>query len=343
MWDGCAHTGGLYPNRSGAGDFFSYGANLVKALGFDTLKVYLSNGYANRDYINQTWGAAPTTLTELAQKTPIATALADAAFSRFVLSTFSIGQPDLAWATTGLTPTDLQAEYTQVYDLSVHLLSSHSGKQFILKNWEGDWQLLGGTGNKERNVPTGRIHLYQAYHRVRQKAVSDARNAVSSTSTIQYAIECNLVLDDFGPRVHRNVLPVIRPDMVSLSIYEATNYGWGSGEAAITTEISTRLPKIVSRIRAIYDPSIPIIIGEFGFPQDDSAFNSTSPDVGNLIATVRSVASGLGIQGCIWWQILDNEELSAGVPRGFGLYNRNGSSSTVGSLSSAGTKYSNLL
>lgn len=344
MWHGCAHTAGLYPDRSGAMDFFTYGANLVKGLGFRTLRFYLSSGYAGRDYIDQTWGAAATSLVALAQKTPVANVLADAGFDRYIISTFAISQPDMAWqGDPGMNVLDYAAEYQEMYDLVVHLLTTYPTKEFIISNWEGDWQLAGGAGRIDTAISPYVLQQYKAYHVARKRAVHDACRATSSSGKVWYTIECNRVLDDFNYRVWTDVLTTVKPDMVSLTIYEAINSGWGSGQAAIEAYIEQLLPEVVKRIRLVVGPAIPIIVGEFGWPQDEAAFNGTSPDVGDLIQKVIDVADAEGCEGCAWWQILDNEEQATDTPRGFGLYDRNGSSSTVGALNDAGTYYQGIL
>jgi hypothetical protein len=229
VWHGCAHSGGLYPDRSVEQDYFTYGAELVRDLGFPTLKFYLSAGFSGRDYVNQAFPGTPTTLVELAQETCIANILADVNIERYVISVFALQEPDMSWKQDpGMSPLNFQREYDEVYDLCVHLLTTYPGKEFILKNWEGDWQLMGGAGQLSANVPPERLWQYRAYHGRRQQAVSDARRDVTSTAKISYAIECNRVLDDYGLRVHRDVLPYVTVDMVSLSIYEAINAVWPS-------------------------------------------------------------------------------------------------------------------
>jgi len=344
MWHGCTHTAGLYPDRSGSMDFFTYGANLVKGLGFRTLRFYMSTGYAGRDYINQTWGSAPASLVALAQKTPIADALADSGFDRYIISTFAMGQPDMAWQRDpGMGPSDFAAEYQEVYDLVVHLLTTYPTKEFIISNWEGDWQLAGGAGRIDTPISPGVLKQYKAYHAARKRGVYDACRTVSGSGKVWYTMECNRVLDDFNYRMWTDVLTTVQPDMVSLTIYEVTEQGWGSGQAAIEAAIQASLPEVVRRVRRAVGPRVPVIIGEFGWPQDEAAFNGTSPNVGQLIQKVIDVGNTLGIQGAAWWQILDNEQQSPGVPRGFGLYNRNGSSTTVGALNDAGTYYQGIL
>lgn len=359
VWYGCTHAGGLYPDRSGPMDFLTYGKDLVTGLGFDTLRFYMSTGYAGRDYVNQAFGSVPTSLVELAQTTPMANVLSDAALVRYIISTFAISQPDLKWynypksGRVGMLPTDYASEYTETFNLVQHLLTTYSNKEFIITNWEGDWQLNGGAGPPHVNEDgmAAVLDMYKAYHATRMRAVHAARVANTSTSSVFYAIECNRVLDDAYYRMHSEVLAGTNgkatriPDKISLSIYEATEQNWDVGESAIIAEMNVRMDKVVARVRSIYGPKIPIFVGEFGWPQDYAGFTQTNPDVGNLHQAVIDMAVRLGLEGVAPWQIIDNEHDpdDEAVPRGFGLYDRNASSDTVGALNAAGTFWQSVL
>lgn len=352
VWYGCTHAGGLYPDRSVQEDFLVYGKELIKAIGFDTIRFYMSTGYAGRDYINQDFGVSPPlTLTELAQTDGMVNVLTDAHFVRYIISAFAISQPDLKWynypltGRPGLLPSDFLAEYTETNDLAAHLLTTYSNKEFIITNWEGDWQLNGGAGKFQQETFEATLDMYRAYHATRMRAVHAARVANTSTSTIYYAVEANRVLDDGYYRLHSEVFAgsdrkaTLIPDKISLSIYEATEQNWENGENAIIDGMNERMDKIVGRIRRIYGPNMPIFIGEFGWPQDYDGFTQTNPDVGNLHQAVIDMADRLGLEGVAPWQILDNEHdpEDEGVPRGFGLHDRDGNSDDAGPLNAAGT------
>lgn len=341
MWHGCAHIAGLYPNRSIPMDFLTYGANLVKTIGFDTIKLELSITYSTIKYINQSFTGSPTTLTQLAQEPAFADVFSDSDFNRYVLTCFSLAHSiDNPWSGQWTKAIGDTLE-TEMYDLCVHLLSTYSGKEFIIQNWEGDWQLL-NSFNPNDGIPRNRLYAYRDYHRRRQRALTRARTNTVSTSTIYYMMECNRVLDGWGERVHRSVIENINPDIVSLSCYEAVE-GWlqGLSQAAFEADIATKLARIVARVRLV--SNAPIVLGEYGWPIDMPYFVSLGYDVGALWLATINAAISLGIVGQIPWQILDNEEQSPGVPRGFGMYTRNGNSAIVGPLSASGTFFNNYL
>lgn len=341
VWLGCAHAAGLYPNRTAAADFLTYGANTIKGIGthgFTTIKTYLTPNYASV-YPGQNFGSVPTTLATLAQTTPMAALFSDVAFTRHVLTCYTFAN-GTASPITAVTPTQLSNEYTEIYNLCVYLLSTYSNKQFIIQNTEGDWELLRGTDTSVFVSPEY-CRNYAAFCRIRQKAVKDARDATPSSSTIQMAIECNRVMDDNHDTIVSNVLPLIQPDIVNYTTYETTTLGLLPNQAQTEALIATRLKQVVTRIRNAA-PNATIIFSEFAWAQDEPSFTSLGLDVGSLIQCVIDNASLNGVSGCIWWQIFDNEEQSPGVPRGFGLYNRNGTSTSPGPLNAAGNKFVTL-
>jgi hypothetical protein len=321
-------------------DFLGYGAGRVKAIGFRTIKLEFSIAFNTTKYPNTTFGS-PTTLKQLAQEAAFAAVFADSGFDRYVLTCFSITRPENnPWA-YAWDDTNGDTQEQEIYDLAHHLATTYPTKEFIIQNWEGDWQLL-NSFNPKGPIPRSRLYAYRDYHRRRQNAVRKAL-ADAGQGTVKYAIECNRVLDDYGYRVHRDVLKNINPDMVFLSSYE-TIEGWQQGlnQAQLEADIAAKLTSIVNRVRAEL-PTTPIALGEWGFPLYNPGFAAAGYNVGNLIAAKLSAADALGIVGQIYWQIIDNEEQSPGVPYGFGLHDRNGNSTTVGPLSAAGSYFDALL
>ncbi len=340
MWHGSTHIAGLYPDRSAEHDFLFYGTDLVKGLGFSTIKLELSIAYNTTKYPYQTFGPV-TSLATLAADPAFDTVFADPDIARYWLSIFSIVQStDNLWGVQWTVAIGDAIEQ-EFYDLCVQLLT-HSNKQFILSNWEGDWQLLLGF-NPDTAIKRSTLYAYRDFSRRRQRALTKARaDNPSSTSTIAYSVECNRVLDGWGPRVHKDVIKNVSPDYVGLSAYEAIE-GWQQGltQEQLEADIETKLTKIVDRVRQYH--SGPIVLSEFGWPIDNPGFVSGNYDVGALILKTINVAITLGIEGEIYWQILDNEQQSPGVPYGFGLYSRNGNSNVVGPLTASGVFYSNYL
>lgn len=343
MWHGITFIDGRYPDRSGTQDFLAYGAGLASGLGFTTLKLEWSSGYTTK-YANSGLAGGLTSLVALAQETAMAAVLSDAAFERFQINVFSLAQPiDNLWAKqwSDTVGDSMEAEF---FDLCEHLLATYPTKEFVLTNWEGDWQLLNAF-DPDASVPFTRLLAYRDYQRRRQRAMNAAKAAnPSSTCVLRYGVECNRVLDGSGLRLHSHVLRNVRPDCVALSSYEAIE-GWTQGiveQAALEADIETKLTEIVRRVREVL-PTTPIILSEYGWPSQASYFTPLGLDIGALHAKVIAVATSLGIEGEIPWQLIDNEEESPGNPRGFNMYLRDGNSTTVGALSEAGVFYDSIL
>jgi len=338
IWYGCAHAAPQYPVRTTEQDIAIYGTDTIRDLGFDTAKIYLTPTYATV-YPNQNFGSTPTNLTELAQTAPMVHILGDITLPRIVITTYTFANT-VNSPLTDLTPTNLANEYTEIYNLCVHLLSTYSNKTFILQNAEGDWELLGNV-DPGATLDSTKLGRYAAFMKKRIEAVRAAQLATSTTSTVQLAIEMNRVLDNFGYRLYRDVLSKAMPDLISLTIYESINT-W-TNQAGTEAAIEANLTETVRKIRHALGNTIPIYIGEFTWPQDESSFTSHNLNVPALMDKVISVAESLGIKGAIWWQCFDNESQSPGVPRGFGMYDRNGNSNTPGPLNDAGLHWQEIL
>lgn len=341
VWLGCAHVAGKYPNRLAAQDFHSFGVAQIKGVGdgFRTIKTYITPDYAT-SYPGQNFGSVPVNCTQLAQTAPIVAMLSDDAFDRHVLTTYTFANGIFS-PVVAITPTQIANEYTEIYNLCVHLLSTYVGKQFILQNAEGDWELLRGT-DPDVFVAPQFARNYSAFIRARQRAVRDARDSTPSTSTIELAVECNRVLDDNHIGLVTSVYPEMAPDIINYTTYEATTLGLLPDQAATEALIEANLTRVVTRMRRVL-PNTKIIFSEFAWPQDEPSFIGLGLNVGQLIQKVIDVADSLGVAGCIWWQIFDNEIQSPGVPRGFSLYDRNGDSDQPGPINDAGVKFASLL
>ncbi len=346
LWHGCTHIAGLYPIRNIPLDFLTYGANLIAEMGFSTLKLELSIAFNQDKYGYEAFGT-PTTLVGLAQQKAFAYTFEDPRFDRYVLTCFSLVEyGNNPWAAE-FSKANGDAQEEEFYNLAAHLAATYPTKEFILKNWEGDWQLLNGF-NPSTAQPQQWRAAYLDYHRRRQRAVRRAMLDVSAGGVVKYAIECNRVLDEYGFRVHRDIIPVIKPDMVSLSCYEAIE-GWteaGGGitdQAAIEIDIANKMARIKRRlVQAGMPAGTPIMIGEYGFPQEAPYWPVTLDPVGMMNAVLTN-AESLGFEGVIYWQGLSNEEFAPGQPRGFNLWYRNGDEPTVGALNSLGEAYEALL
>ncbi len=343
MWHGCTHIAGLYPDRSVQEDFLTYGADLIADLGFDTIKLELSIAFNTTKYPGQAFGS-PGTLKELAEETAFDTVFSDARFNRYLLTCFSIQHPgDNPWA-GAWTKSNGDDQETEMYDLALHLAETYPTKEFIIQNWEGDWQLLNSfvPSTEQREAW---INAYIDYTRRRQNAIHRAmREVAPGSGRVYYALECNRVLDDYGIRIHRDVAPIVKPDILSFSSYE-TIEGWTEAGGSITdqSEIEDDIVEKMTRMKLLTEMAglprgTPMILGEYGFPQEAPYFPGTLDAVG-MLATVIDTAEALGFAGEVYWQGLSNEQYAEGSPRGFNLWERDGNSDEVGPLNALGEYY----
>ena len=96
-------------------------------------------------------------------------------------------------------------------------------KKFIIKNWEGDWQLQEDFDIDAVPTPE-RIQEFMAWMQARQAGVLQGRAAVSPDS-IQHAIEFNLLSHSVRdtPGVLHDVVRNVDSDLLSYSSWEISN------------------------------------------------------------------------------------------------------------------------
>lgn len=343
----CAVVACDYPIRTAGGDILQYATDAAGDLGFPALKIFLTPNYnggpdpTKPDYPGQDWDTTYNTLVNLAQDSGFAAVFSDARFDRFIIDVWSFTNGIFNPWTADITKAQLASEYTEWYELAGYLLSTYPGKEFILQSGaESDWALLADF-DPTLSVPPYRVERYAAFLNVHQKACEDATRDNPSTARIVHAVEVNRVLDDYGVRMHRDIFPLIRPDAISYTAYEAINT-LDSDQATAEAILDRQITKAIRRIQKAM-PGARVYIGEYAWPQDESWFTGLGLDTGALIQRVIDTAEDLGVTDLVYWQIFDNEEQSPGVPRGFSLYDRNGNNTTPGSLNDAGTKYQALL
>lgn len=339
MRHGCTHVAGLY---GATANFLVEGANAAASAGFPGLKIYLTPNYCgNRnpsrpDYNHQSYAStAYTSLAELAADPAYASVFSNPNLSTYYISTWTFFDPADNYYQYDLPDWKIEAEYNEIKDATQYLLETYSDKRFVWQNWEGDWQLL-NTFNTDAPIPPARVGRYAAYQRARQMGVRDGTRAVSGSSSIaQYAIEVNRAFDDWSDRVHRAVIPLVQPDVVSFSIYEAIN-GWQAGlsQADAEASIAWLLPRVAQRV-ARYARHSSFQVGEYGFPERRPDFAGSGLDAGGLVAKVVQTAEQVGFTDCVFWNFWDNEQQSPGVPVGFYIYDENGD------LGSQGAEYVN--
>ena len=326
---GVAHSAGAYTYPNGSGTQLMDGVNAIFNAGFPTLKIYLTSAYLTDYPLQSSWSAVPTTLTTLAQTTQMAAALAKG-FQTTVITAFTFANGVTNWWQPSPQSAKYASEYTEIYNLAVHLLTTYngSGRRFVIQQWEGDWAFMDST-TVDTYVDRKMVERYIAFLGTRQRAVSDARAATASDCQVLNAIEVNRVVDaklyPHRRRIVRDIANLVKPDVVSYSAYDSTivdQGGWGADLAAWTTATTPALTKALRVIKATW-PGVPIQVGEFGFPE--GAELPIGRDVGDMIQVVHDICiSEGGVVDFIYWQVFDN------TGRGFYTVKSDGTSSVAG-------------
>lgn len=343
MRQGVAHAAGKYTFPSGSGTQFMDGVNAIFNAGFKTVKFYCASSYLT-DYPLQTaWSSVPVNLTQLAQTTQYAAAFAKT-FERHILTVFTFANGATNWWRVNPTAAAYQAEYTEIYNLVVHLLTTYSGKAFVIQNWEGDWAFM-DSFVAETYVAREMVDRYAAFLGTRKRAIEDAVRATASTSQVFFAYEANRVVESRTKphlrRVLRDIAARVQPHIISYSAYDSTidtPVGFGADYA---TWAAYHLPLFARALRLLQlaYPGVPIQIGEFGFPEGPEL--PVGRDVGTMLTALADVARAAGVVDFIYWQVFDNEfapmppALDLITIRGFYTVKPDGTASVAGAAMAA--------
>jgi len=306
---------GLYTVPSGGDAQFSQACKAISALGLRTLKIYLTKDYLTDYPLQSSWSSTPTNLSELIQTTEVIDVLSWD-WDTVIITAFTFANGTTNWWRVEPTNTRLAAEYNEIYALARHILNKYdnSGKTFIIQNWEGDWA-FGDQFVEDTNIDRRYVDFYAAFLAVRQKAVTDARQAGGfSNVRVLNAVEVNRVTDAFS-RPHRrriitDIAARLQPDIVSYSAYDSTiaDLGYGANFAAWQAACERDFGNALKQIRRAF-PSSLIQIGEIGFPENEMAVDNGgvgySPAA--MLEVVRDVAVANGVTWFVFWQVFDNE------------------------------------
>jgi hypothetical protein len=122
-----------------------------------------------------------------------------------------------------------------------------------------------------------------------------------------HAVEVNRVRDRNTFRIHRDVLPFVRPDMITFSAYESIN-DWlasalsqGQLEASIDTNMRAAARDVLD-----WNPGARLALTDWGWPETDTLFVSRGYNVAGLIAQALATATALGFEDAVYWQVWDN-------------------------------------
>ncbi|HEV8630911.1 MAG TPA: hypothetical protein VGV61_11380 [Thermoanaerobaculia bacterium] len=305
---GVAHAAGRY--NFTPDDYLDEGADRVLELGGEVIKVFLVPEMVQSFYsFNSDWSPTPLDVVELAQR-PYFQSLFAKPFSTYLLVVVPVtGAPQFV---DGLSKEEADAERDQMYRLTKYLLSAyaHSGKTFVLQNWEGDHVLRFGLGP---GVAPDAVRLQGMadWWNVRQEGVRQARQEVGEDGVeVDHAAEVNFLADAMAGKVTatNGVLPATDCDLYS---YSSWDLDFTSRRLVAALDyLATKAP--ASRRfghRNIY-------VGEYGMGKTDGAPEGKRYD---RIRQLMEAAIAWGVRYAVYWQVYCNEPLEgfrgAGRPR----------------------------
>jgi hypothetical protein len=320
---GAANVAGAYTvARGGATSSLLAGAQWAQALGAPTLKLFFTPEY--RQKYPLVWPEGITSLAGLARSAPMQALLA-LPFQTVVLTTYSFamgtGDP---WR-AGEVPELVEADALELEGLIDALAACPPAgpRTYILQTWEGDWALTDADLSAPRDE--ARTARMANWLQRRHQAVAAARARVSAPGLrFADAVEVNRVLDAGAGamRVITDVLPLITPDAVSYSAWEALDVG-ALPEAERSAAVEARLTEALHRLRGVLSAQTGLYLGEVGFAEQE--LDAT----GALLAAALDTATREGALGAIYWQLFDNE-CPAGSCRGFWIVRPDGTLSQAG-------------
>ncbi len=313
---GIAHVAGNYGFTQE--NYLLEGAERIQQLGSKSIFVYMTSHYRDQypDRSAGMWNSNPFTLAELAQTAPFLKLFA-MPFKTFVVTAYTFANGDQIDGMQGDQGRQ-QAEEDEMYGLAKYFYANYAGtgKNFILKNWEGDWIGLRGY-DTSKDIAPGRVADMIAWLSARERGVERARDEVGSTDvSVLNAVEVNRVLDyaQHGlARVINKVVPQVNADMVTYSSYDSTAQGpdRGSIQQALNAALST-IEKLAPDPLSLGNRRI--LISEYGLFENQETGATWRADA------ILSTAKSGGIAGAFLWNVFDNECVqSNGQPAGVGL------------------------
>jgi hypothetical protein len=292
-------------------------AQAIWDMGASVIKFEISPRYAQDHGNVPTARASIQNLTQLVRDEPTHRAVLDMPFADYVLWTHTFTGGGTEWL-KGLTRTNQDREYREIYDLTAYLLKTYSetGKRFFLGHWEGDGWLRGSVAveNDVKVTPVA-VQGMIDWLNIRQRAIDDAHRTTSHRMVqVWHYTEVNHVKLAMQGRksVVSEVLPRTDVDYVSYSSYD-TAYDPELLKVALTY-IETKLPR---------KPQIQgkrVFIGEYGFPR---AQNSATEQEARSRQVIRA-ALEWGCPFVLYWELYNNEVDRNGVQQGFWLIDDHG-------------------
>lgn len=312
-------------------------AEKIKEMGSNLLKFSMHPRYCSENY-GLPKNDEITSLTKLATLEPSVKRVLDMDFKYYHIWTYGFSQytpePEGSKDDTAQIkfingyPKEYQdALYKELYEFVTYLLTAYnnSGKTFYLGNWEGDWHLRSDYDRtKPANLKT--LEGMIEWAKTRQKAVDDAkRDTKHENVEVYHYIEVNLVkkaLQEPNAKVVSNsIVPLVNPDYVSYSSYDATNPH--KSEASIKKHLQKSLDFLESQLKpkANLPAGKRVWIGEYGNP---SIHHTDEMQNLRSIWTIKA-ALEWGTPYILYWEMYNNEIVAdSGDQVGYWLINDEG-------------------
>lgn len=343
---GVTHCGGLYHFTKEP--YVVEGALAIQKAGFPAAKFWLTNLPQVYQH-NSDWNLSPdASLVEMASH-PYMQRVLDLPFQTVALEVQEARWP--GWVKKegfAINPdSDFSEDEKQIRELTAWLLRRYADqpRTFILQNWEGDWMFWGKDREAWRRGEhpdlARRTDAFVRWIEARQRGVEAGRRDVpESKSRVLHAVEVNqvLVAKDGVPCLTTEVLPKVKPDLISWSCYDGMRLDRRSAEATKDglNEGIDLLQKYCRTVEQMPGGAA-VMIGEVGIPENVVPAEVTM-DV--LDASMRTFIRR-GVPYVFYWQIYCNEAepgadkvaLPPGtlpVCRGFWLTRPDGSQSYAG-------------
>lgn len=281
---GMVHWGGKY--RLTDDDYLYEGAQAIKNMGIDKLKIYLG------------LKSDSTYFTDYNNKNPV-DILRQENYSRVLSLGFKLiviiyhGKPTSEWKFSDSLEI-YEFEKENIKNVAIEL-GKYKDTEFIITNWEGDC-MIGADKTKET------YSRMTNWVKVRQHGVN-----LANQKNVKHGIEVNFVrqsIPSIGhPSVLTEVVPYVDTDYVSYSCYDCKNESEFGECLKLVYKLSNR----------------PVIVGEFGTPVN---VRSSEESLEYLKAIVN-ITERYHTKACFYWQIYENEfkikENGDVQPMGFGV------------------------
>jgi hypothetical protein len=245
-------------------------------------------------------------LATLARNEPSYRHVLDLPFHHYVLWTYCFSSPSDAYWKSGISPSQRQNEYNEIYAFATYLLTNYnnSGKSFYLGHWEGDWYLLPNY-NAGVNPSAQAIAGMIDWLNLRQLAVDDARRDHPHTNVSVYVYtEANRVRDAMvnDPSSNQRVINMVVPGVTNLDFVSWSSYDGMDLPAGDLWATLNYLEAHLSTNKAAAIPGRRVFISEYGWGGTQDS-NAQEP----LTRAYLQKLLPWSPRFILFWQLYDNE------------------------------------